>query len=169
MKQPILDQTPAALMRGEHAEMLQHLEHLRALALRAERMPDFEFTAALNHVLEFLRATLLPHARVEETVVYPVVDELLRADSGTKTMTIDHQAAAVMIGELEDFRHAAASDEVRHRLANLVAGLEAVLRLHFRKEEEVYLPLLDRLSADAAQSLAAALHAERRDNAGAEG
>jgi iron-sulfur cluster repair protein YtfE (RIC family) len=73
-----------------------------------------------------------------------------------------------MIGELEDFRHAAASDEVRHRLANLVSGLEAVLRLHFRKEEEVYLPLLDKLSADAAQSLGAALHAERRDNAGPE-
>jgi iron-sulfur cluster repair protein YtfE (RIC family) len=69
-----------------------------------------------------------------------------------------------MVNKLEEFRHAAASDVVRHRLANLAAQLEALLRLHLQKEEDVYLPLLAGLSAEAAHSLASGLHAENSAN-----
>ena len=57
--------------------------------------------------------------------------------------------------------HAGAPVEERE-LRRVLYGLYAVVKLHFAKEEEVYLPLLDReLTADEAQALF-----ERMESAG---
>lgn len=158
--------TPTALIQAEHGEIRKHLIDLGTLAERAERMTDAEFGATINRVVAFLQNKLLPHARVEEAVLYPVLDDLLRRGGATRTMAIDHGAVAAMVNELEEFRHAAASEVVRHNLANLCAKLEAVLRIHFQKEEQVYVPLLANLSADASRSLANSLETEAPQRAG---
>lgn len=145
-------------LHEEHQELLPHLDHLRDLADQAQDLGEGPLRDRLKEVLGFLTDTLLAHAAVEEVALYPAVDRLLRATGGgTRTMSIDHQAIGEEIERLAALAGQPASPEARAAIARILGSLEALLRLHFRKEEEAYLPLLARLSAGEAEDLVAAL------------
>jgi iron-sulfur cluster repair protein YtfE (RIC family) len=106
-----------------------------------------------------LQAHLIPHAQAEEAALYPVVARLMGAPNGTATMTRDHVEVGRLTDELGALR-AAWDDSAANRIEarRLLYGLYALLRVHFAKEEEIYLPLLDeRLSAEEAQAMFAAM------------
>lgn len=138
----------AVIPAGERRGIRAHTARL-VLALRQR----------LEHVLTFLRTGVLAHAEVEEATVYPAAERLLRAIGGaTDTMTIEHEQICARVDELE--RIAAEepdSEALRSRIARSLAALEALLRAHFDKEEEVYLPLLAHLAPAQASALANAL------------
>ncbi len=135
-------------LREEHEQLLPHLDHLRALAEEVRGLDEGDLRTRVDGVLDFLTGTLLPHAAAEEASLYPAVDRVLRATGGaTATMSVDHRAIGDRVRELADLAAAPPSAEVRDRLERALVALEALVRLHFRKEEEVYLPLLSRLSA----------------------
>lgn len=152
---------PAALVRAEHAEIRPHLEHLRTLSEDVATADEAALRQRLEHVLTFLRTGVLAHAQVEEGTVYPAAERLLRAIGGaTDTMTLEHEQIRAHVDELE--RIAAEepdSEALRSRIARSLAALEALLRAHFDKEEEVYLPLLAHLAPAEASALANALEA----------
>jgi hypothetical protein len=109
-------------------------------------------------VLGFLRDVLLPHAGAEDVALYPVVDRVLRATGGaTRTMSIDHRAVGAMIEELARLAAAEPSAQTRRAVQRTLDGLVGLVRVHFEKEEEVYVPMLDLLSDDEAAALEAAL------------
>ncbi|HEX8753869.1 MAG TPA: hemerythrin domain-containing protein [Solirubrobacterales bacterium] len=139
--------SPTAAFREEHAALLEHVEHLRAVAAGLPTMGDAERTEELKHILDFLRGTLIPHAEAEERVLYPAVAELLGDPRSTATMISDHHAIVARIEALA----ASAPDDVE-RLQELLYGLHALLIVHFHKEEDDYLPLLE---ARPAQEVAA--------------
>ncbi len=149
-----------ASLHEEHQEILPHLDHLRILADEAPDLDDEALKGRLEGVLTFLTDTLLPHAAVEEKALYPAVDRLLRATGGaTRTMSIDHQAIGERIEELAASTHEPLTPMTRTAVGRTLDALEAVVRLHFRKEEEAYLPLLARLSGEEAEQLTDALTA----------
>jgi hypothetical protein len=81
------------------------------------------------------------------------------APNGTATMTRDHVEVGRLTDELGALR-AAWDDSAANRIEarRLLYGLYALLRVHFPKEVEIYLPLLDeRLSAEEAQAMFAAM------------
>ena len=124
--------------REEHAALLDHVEHLRAIAGQLPGMDTAERAAALQRALEFLRGTLVPHAEAEERVLYPAVAALLGSPKATATMISDHRAIVSRIDAL-----AAAQPDDVERLQELLYGLHALLIVHFHKEEDDYLPLLE--------------------------
>jgi iron-sulfur cluster repair protein YtfE (RIC family) len=124
--------------RQEHAALLEHVEHLRDVARQLPGMETAERTTALQRVIEFLRGTLVPHAKAEERALYPAVAALLGAAEATATMISDHRAIVSRIEALE----AAEPDDV-DQLQELLYGLYALLIVHFHKEEDDYLPLLE--------------------------
>jgi Hemerythrin HHE cation binding domain len=69
-------------------------------------------------------------------------------------MTIDHRFVAAMVEELPAMADGPLAEEGRRRAQRLLHGLKALLDVHFNKENEVYVPLLDRLTP----SERAALH-----------
>ena len=143
----------AALILAEHSGLFPHLTHLGSLAAESAKLDDHDLRARLQEVLGFLRDGLLPHAAEEERSVYPAVEKMLRAVGGaTRTMSIDHRFIGQMVEELEGIESGPLSEPDRERVRSLLYGLQALLELHFTKENEVYVPLLNRLSA-----------AERRD------
>lgn len=149
-------------LRDEHRELMPELEILR------EAATDTGSPAArdlLDRALEFLQGHLIPHARAEEAALYPVVGRLMGAPAATATMTRDHVEVADLTGQLASLRdrwEGASAD--REEAQRLLYGLHALLHVHFAKEEEIYLPLLDeQLSADDA----AAMFAAMEDAAGA--
>ena len=90
-------------------------------------------------------------------MLYPAVEDAMGAPGATATMRADHTEIVARIDRL-----AAAVEAVPGRwptvglvddVANQLAGLSAIVDLHFRKEEEVLLPVLDRGVPEAAQSL----------------
>ncbi|MFN8162832.1 MAG: hemerythrin domain-containing protein [Solirubrobacterales bacterium] len=124
--------------REEHAALLEHVEHLRAIGGQLPGMDSAQRTAAIRWALEFLRGTLIPHAEAEERVLYPAVAALLGSPEATATMISDHRAIISRIDALT----AAQPDDVE-RLQELLYGLHALLIVHFHKEEDDYLPLLE--------------------------
>jgi hypothetical protein len=62
-------------------------------------------------------------------------------------MSIDHRFIAEMVEELDVVATGPLSEPDRERARRLLYGLQSVLEVHFVKENEVYVPLLNRLSA----------------------
>lgn len=87
----------------------------------------------------------------EEHHLYQLVDAVITGQdmSVTETMAIDHQFMERQIGWIDESLRAAslnAQDSkhgaIRQELKLLLAQLDAVLRLHLRREEQVYLTVL---------------------------
>ena len=117
---------------------MAHVDRIRLAAGEVRDLPPGERAALVGRVLEFLRGTLLPHAEWEEQVLYTAVGELLGDARATAAMTRDHVAIGRMIESLGETDTADIA-----RLQELLYGLHALITVHFEKEEEVYLPLLD--------------------------
>ncbi len=126
-------------MQREHELLLDGVEQLR---LDAEALPSLtpaERAEVQAEAVAFLRTTMIPHAKEEERELYPTVGRQLGHPDATAPMIYDHLA----IGE-----HTAMLAETSPanvpRLQELLYGLYALIRVHFWKEEELYLPLVER-------------------------
>ncbi len=134
--------------RRKHAALIEHVEHLRDVARRLPEMDTAERTAAIGRVVEFLRGHLVPHAEAEERVLYPAVAELLGNPEATATMVSDHRAIVSRIDALAE-----TGPDDAERLQELLYGLYALLIVHFHKEEDDYLPLLEERPAEEVAAL----------------
>jgi uncharacterized protein (DUF2249 family)/iron-sulfur cluster repair protein YtfE (RIC family) len=152
---------PTQPLRDEHRELLPQVDEIRALAEQAEASPS-EVLWRLDVVLEFLQGQLLIHAGAEEQVLYPVIAALLGGSEATATMSHDHieigRFASELAGLREAFAGGSPTSADRESVRRLGYGLYAMTQLHFEKEEEVYLPLLDaELSVEQAGELFGAM------------
>jgi iron-sulfur cluster repair protein YtfE (RIC family) len=129
---------PTEAFREEHRALMADVEQIRVAASEMTELAPEERETVAGRILEFLRRTLLPHAKWEEQVLYLAIGELLGDPKSTATMSHDHVAIARMIEALAE-----ADPKDVTRLQELLYGLHALITVHFEKEEEVYLPLLD--------------------------
>jgi iron-sulfur cluster repair protein YtfE (RIC family) len=142
-------------LRAEHRELVPRLAELdqRPSTLAKWSAPEAE--ERLGRILGFLRDHLVPHAAAEEAVLYPAVEDAMGAPGATGTMRADHSEIVARLDRLADTVADVAGSwpavELIDEVANQLAGLSAIVGLHFRKEEDVLLPVLDRvLSPEAA-------------------
>jgi len=133
--------------RAEHRELLGVVDRIRTVADRLDLLPPDEAQAEAAAVHRFLVERLLPHEQAEDTLLYPLVAELLGGDDPTAPM---HRAHAEIVrltrllgGLLDDLGPAGPEPEDLADLRRVLYGLHAILRLHFAQEEEAYLSLLD--------------------------
>ncbi len=148
-------------LREEHQELLPHIESLRTAADAIDTLPAAEVQREVRGALEFLQGHLIPHAIAEDEALYPVVARLMGAPQATATMRRDHVEVGKLTGELAALAGLEAPTEhQRAEMRRLLYGLYAIVSLHFAKEEEVYLPLLDeRLPAPEAAAMFEAMEA----------
>ena len=147
---------------AEHQAFAIHVEELRRLADDCSDERPGPVVVEVEETLHFLEHDLLPHAAVEDAVLYPAVALLLGAPAATETMSRDHVEIRRLVAELRRHReelgtavHPAAVGEVRR----LLYALHAIISLHVAKEEEIYLPLLDaELSEAEADALLHRMH-----------
>jgi hypothetical protein len=133
--------------RAEHRELLAVLDQVRAVADGLDRLPPAQALTEATAVHRFLVERLLPHEEAEDTLLYPVVAELLGGEDPTAPMSRAHAEIAhltrLLGGVLADLGPAGPEPEDLTDLRRILYGLHAVLRLHFAQEEETYLSLLD--------------------------
>jgi iron-sulfur cluster repair protein YtfE (RIC family) len=133
-------------LRREHAGLVPHLAELDAAAADVSLWGS-DIPQRLEAIVTFLHGDLVPHARAEEAALYPAVERAMAAPGATDTMKADHVEIVQRITRLADTVTvvgagpplAGQAEQLRAELY----GLSAILHLHFHKEEEVLLPVLD--------------------------
>lgn len=134
-------------LRDEHKDLYPHIAQLRHAADGVGVAGPEETRAAVDEAFDFLTKHLIPHAQAEDAALYPVVARVMGAPEATATMRRDHVEVGALTAELGDLRHRLArgdaSPETQRELRRVLYGLYALVGVHFAKEEEVYLPLLD--------------------------
>ena len=129
---------PTEPFREEHAELIEHIEHLAAAAREMPSLSDEEREVLRDRVLGFLRGTLIPHALAEEQILYPEWAKLVGFADAAVPMVHDHEAIVARINRLAD------TDVTDvDQLQELLYGLHALISVHFRKEEDIQLPAFD--------------------------
>ena len=139
---------PTEPFRHEHEELVTHIDHLAALAREIPELSEEERTFTLGRVLDFLRGTLIPHARAEEAVLYPAWAKLVGHPDAAVPMIHDHEAIVERVERL-----ARTPVEDAATLQELLYGLNALISVHFAKEEDLQLPAFDAAPAVAAEVL----------------
>ena len=148
-------------LRDEHKELIPHIDGLAAAgdAIGVSSLAEQQEKVHASYV--FLTESLIPHAVAEDKVLYAKVDALIGTNGkthATDTMRRDHQEVGTLTDELGKLGgklekgDLAAPDQ--HEMRRVLYSLNGIVGLHFAKEEEVYLPLLDRtLTAEQAQEM----------------
>lgn len=144
-------------LREEHKELLPHIDQLRVAADSVGSVSVEQLRREVDGALDFLSHQLIPHAQAEEAALYPVVQAIMGAPEATHTMSRDHLEVHRLTEELRTLGSAVETplnEATARQLRRVLYGLYALVRVHFAKEEEIYLPLLDQhLSAGQAAGM----------------
>jgi soluble P-type ATPase len=147
-------------LSSEHLELISVVEECRSSADRLDLLGPAERLVQVSRLYEAVHDRLLPHEKVEETRLYPLMAELLGGEDPTGTMSRAHVEIAHLtrlLGQLLSEAEADGfSDSDLPELRRVLYGLHAVLRLHFAQEDEAYLSLLQDSDGEAAQVARAA-------------
>jgi hemerythrin-like domain-containing protein len=138
------DELPTAGFRSEHAETKEHLRHLDGMVRSLDGEGAAEQAKTMSFVVKFLREHILTHAAWEEAHLYPLVDERAgrTGEPFTASMRYEHGIIGREIEELSGLATAPAPDS--KAFARGADRLLGIIGAHFEKEEEVFLPLIDR-------------------------
>ena len=121
-----------------HESLRPKVERVAEVARDLPLMELEERRAAVTEIVGFLGGELRLHAEAEENWLYPEIALQLRHPFSLAGMAFDHKLLAEQIEALQgaDIEDTAALQEV-------LFGIYTTLDVHFRKEEEVYLPMLE--------------------------
>jgi iron-sulfur cluster repair protein YtfE (RIC family) len=139
--------------RAEHRNLMIRVDELARLGDSLEEMSLSDRVAGIDNVLYFLRHVLVPHALAEEDVLYPAIAAILGDPRATDPMKLDHVAVQELSQEL-----AAADPANSAAQRRLLYGLDILIREHFRKEEELYLPLLEQQPEEYVKDVMSRMH-----------
>ncbi len=148
-------------LREEHKELVPHIAAMATAGDSIGSAPQADQVKQVHASYEFLTKQLIPHAVAEDEVLYAEVNRLVGSNGSTDatdTMVRDHTEVGTLTeqlgklgGRLEKGKISTAEEQ---DLRQVLYTLNGVVGLHFAKEEEVYLPLLDReLTAEQAQAM----------------
>jgi iron-sulfur cluster repair protein YtfE (RIC family) len=151
-------------LRDEHKELYPHVDRIRQVAELIGDAPIAEVRRGVEEVYDFLANHLKPHAEAEDAALYPIVQKVLGSPDATKTMSRDHVEVGMYINELASLRNGLTSEVLTtvqiKSLQRVLYGVYGLVKVHFAKEEEVYLPILDqRLTPESAQEMFEAMEA----------
>jgi iron-sulfur cluster repair protein YtfE (RIC family) len=149
-------------LRDEHKELYPHVEGLKQAGMVVHGVLTQSSIQKIDEAYSFLSTHLLPHAKAEEAALYPVVQKVMGSPHATATMSRDHVEVERLTQELAELRGVLQEGEIGVNKANelkrLLYGLYTLVMVHFAKEEEVYLPLLDAsLTVEEAQEMFSAM------------
>ncbi|MEP7137517.1 MAG: hemerythrin domain-containing protein [Chloroflexota bacterium] len=155
-------------LRDEHKELFPSVDRIRQVAELIGEVSVAEIRGGVEEVYDFLANHLKPHAEAEEAALYPVVQKALGSPDATKTMTRDHVEVGTYIEELSSLRNDLTSEGLTaaqiKSLRRILYGVYALVKVHFAKEEEVYLPILDQhLTPESAQEMFDAMEASAHE------
>jgi len=143
-------------LRAEHERLLDHAEHIRIAALELPTLAPEEKRELIDRIVSFLHGPFAAYGESEVRALYPQLERLVNDRRVTAGMQYDLDAIAHFTDAL-----ARASVHDTSTLQELLYGVHAVITLHFRKEDELYLPLLERERPEQLEHLLGAMREVR--------
>jgi iron-sulfur cluster repair protein YtfE (RIC family) len=130
--------------RALHQELRTHTTHLTILAGKLPKQSPEEQTATMTEIVTCLTDNIHSHAKIEEDVLYPVVDKASGSPPDypfTATMRYEHRIVGRWITELRNNANQPSPDitAFTRRTENLLGLISA----HLEEEEDILLPVLD--------------------------
>jgi hemerythrin-like domain-containing protein len=142
---------PTHTLREEHDELIHKIQNFEEALGALPSLPQEDLEQVIRQQVDFLQKEIKSHAAAEEKYLYTEVDYLSECacdhcrNVGVKTsatMEIDHEYIAGYIDRLVDMAPGISSQTLPD-FQRTGWELVAILKLHFDKEERVYLTLLD--------------------------
>ncbi len=138
-----LSASQLATLRSDHAALAPVLDHLTSLANGLTAMAPAQVRQAVRELDGILQEKLFPHERSDDTDVYPVLAELLGGDDPMAAMSRTHREIFGLGRRLKRIiktmpPNEGAQAESLTELQRILFSLDAILRLHFAQEEEIY-------------------------------
>ncbi len=137
-----LSQEDVDRLHAEHEQLAPLLDHLAAVAARLPSLSGPEASRLLDELEHRLRTELLVHEEADDRELYPAVAALLGGDDPLAAMSRSHREIfrlhhrlAALIDGLDP---QAPDPQALQDVQRLLYGLDAILRLHFAQEEEIY-------------------------------
>jgi hypothetical protein len=124
--------------RTAHHSIKEGAAELRAVARMLPTLSRHERTVVHDEILRVLRDEVEPHMRIDELLLYPEVAERLGDPLVASSMNYDHQAIRDWIGQIAE-----TGPDDPERLQQLLYGLDALIRVHVWKENELFLRPLE--------------------------
>ncbi|MEA2405679.1 MAG: hypothetical protein QOE08_2326 [Thermoleophilaceae bacterium] len=119
-----------------HAELRVHVGDFLVVAHDLPRLDPDERIEVLERTVVFLADMLLPHALVEERVLYPEACRLIGGPDESGQVAYDRADVRRFIREVVD-----ADPRDVGRLQELLYSLYVMLSFHLQREEDIYMRL----------------------------
>ena len=137
-----LDADRLARLGAEHTALLPLLDRLAALAARLPALSPAQALPVLEALDADLHAQLLAHERTDDREVYPAVATLLGGHDPLAAMSRAHREIfrlhRLFSAGIARLRGAPDPAPVLRDLQRTLHALDAILRLHFAQEDEIY-------------------------------
>jgi hypothetical protein len=117
----------------QHAEFRAWTDTLRAAARALPQLGEGERLAVVADLVSFLHESIEPHTRVDEQVLYPEIEARMGSPLAAAAIAYDHLAIRSWIAKL-----ASADEDDVETLQELLYGLDALIRVHLWKEDELF-------------------------------
>jgi hypothetical protein len=129
-------------MREEHERLAGPLARVRAVADQPATLPPAEAVVALGTVENLVREQLLRHEQEDDAQLYPRIERALGGDDPIAAMHRTHrevQELGILLSRMvADLPPDGPDPSAMNEFRRVLYGLDAVLRLHFAQEDELY-------------------------------
>jgi heavy metal translocating P-type ATPase len=128
-------------LEEEHLELAGILDEIRDVADKVPHLPAGELLARLTALNAMLVERLLPHEKRDEGEVHPRLGNRAPRSSEFAGLSRSHmeiQSRSRIFGLLVISLSSSPEDMERREIQRVLDGLEAIVRLHFEQEEELY-------------------------------
>jgi hypothetical protein len=118
--------------KAAHRQFTAWTDELRLAARRLPGLSSAERVVVIGDIVAFLQDNIEPHTRIDEQVLYHDAAVRLGSPLVTAAMAYDHLAIRTWIAKLAE-----ADEEDIDTLQELLYGLDALIRVHIWKEDEL--------------------------------
>lgn len=130
-------------LRSDHLVLTPLLDHLTDFTDRLNMTAPSQVRQAAVELNAMLQEKLFPHERSDDTDVYPVLAELLGGDDPMAAMSRTHREIFELGRRLKRLiermpSNGSTNSETITELQRVLYSLDAILRLHFAQEDEIY-------------------------------
>lgn len=137
-----LSRADQAHLAAEHRQLRPVLECLEAAIGQMASLRGADLLPVLLELNTRLQTQLLPHEQSDDREIYPAIAELLGGDDPLVALSHTHREIfrlqQLYADTLSRLQTQPEDGAVLRDLQRLLHALEAVLRLHFAQEEEIY-------------------------------
>jgi heavy metal translocating P-type ATPase len=131
-----------ARLQAEHERLAGPLGQLRIVADQLTTLPPVEAAVALAQVDKLVRDHLLQHEREDDARLYPAIERALGGDDPIAAMHRTHrelqQLGGLLARMIADLPQEGPGPAETNDLRRVIYSLDAILRLHFAQENELY-------------------------------